>query len=852
MCYEIEVILKTLKEEFSLPLKEEENRRIIIWNDFDREFEDIVDKIDIEGVKIHKLTGDNDFYTKYLIEEEDAFSNYLIYNPINITDERDNWLIDMFLYSKAFYADNNSLMMRELNISNSLRDKFINYKSFFKSQERRKKVSLLIDNIDTEEKLELSVLAVLTNSKSIEFEDILRNILSESINDDENEKYLEIKKFGLYDAFVKYINKFYGFDLQGKSLKDFYFSLITTVISNYVDEGKLKSLKKYINKNKPNCLVFIDHWINHLKLSEKYEDFSSEYEREFNIDNLTDSLDVKEYKDIDVLRAFDRGIITYIANSIMNNLEDYDTYIEIIKNRRTKHFYKEYENIYEALICVIQMYKFYKKYKSGIPQKSCEKMFRQYIEEFYKMDFYYRKFYYFYDKKSSSDVLNKLKVLVENLYVNWFLGELGLNWTRSIDENMKNIWHIDGIENQRNFYKKYIHSKISKGERVFVIISDALRYEIGVEISEKLNEKVINSANVFPMLSTVPSITKLGMASLLPNNSISLSEDGRILVDGIDSRGIENRNKILNMNFKNSIAVDYHKIPKHKDEFIEYLKGYKLIYIYHDTIDATGDKGSTEIYTVDAVERSINEILDLVHKITTWLGGINIFITSDHGFIYQRSDLENSDKIGSNIENFIDRNRRSVILKENREFEDLIKIDMKYLLEGEGYYAYMPKSNIRFKMQGEGAKFVHGGLSLQEIAVPVVEYKFKRNTYKDRVEAQKAEIKLINESRKITNSIFTLNLFQTEKISEIVIPAVYDIYMTDDEYNIISNIETIIADLKSERPDDRVIKVKLVLKAVEYDKNKKYYLIIKDKETKEVIEEIAFNIKLSIVSHFDF
>lgn len=76
--------------------------------------------------------------------------------------------------------------------------------------------------------------------------------------------------------------------------------------------------------------------------------------------------------------------------------------------------------------------------------------------------------------------------------------------------------------------------------------------------------------------------------------------------------------------------------------------------------------------------------------------------------------------------------------------------------------------------------------------------------------------------------------------------------MADEDYNIISNIETIIADLESERPEERIVKIKLVLKVMEYDKNKKYYLIIKDKERGIIEEEIAFNINLSIVSDFEF
>ncbi|WP_271628811.1 BREX-1 system phosphatase PglZ type A [Caldicellulosiruptor sp. DIB 104C] len=847
-----EDIINALKKEFSSSLKDGEERKIVIWNDLEREFEDIIDQIQIDGVKVHKLTGNNNFYTKYLIEEQDPTTNYLIYNPIKITDERDNWLIDMFLYSSQFYADKISLLMRELNVSNSLRELFKKYKSFFNAIERRKKLSKLIDRIDTEEQLELSILAVLSGSKTIEFEEILRNVLMVSLEEEENKKYLDIKKYGLEDAFWEYVRKRYGFNLPNRTLKEFFIYLISTVLANYINEEKLNKIGKYIGKNKPNCVIFIDHWMNHVNDAKVYENLANEYEKEVDIAEIISRLDVNDYKDIDILKIFDKQIITYIVDSLENDLEDYDGYIELIKSRRAKHFYEKYENIYEALLNVIEMYKFHKKYKLGIPQTSVDKMFKQYVEEFYKMDMNYRKFCYYYDRQPESNILNRLNKLVENLYVNWYLTELGVNWTNAIDEQMKTKWSIIDVVNQRDFYKTYVKPRISKGERIFVIISDALRYEIGVEIAEKLNERVIGSTNIHAMLSSVPTITKLGMASLLPNETIEIKDDGKVCVDGIDSSGLENRNKILKKNFENSIAVDYHKLPKNKEEFLEALKGYKLIYIYHDTIDATADSGATEVYTIETIEKAIKEILDLVHKITNWLGGVNIYITADHGFIYQRKDLEESDKIDKEIANYIDRSRRSIISKENKDIDGVVKINMSYLLNNQGYYAYMPKSNIRFKIQGEGAKFVHGGLSLQEIVIPVIEFKNIRSTSKDAIKSEKAKIKLINESRKITNSIFTLNFFQTEKISEKVTPAIYEIYMRDENNNIISNIETIIADLENEKPEQRVIKVRLVLKAMEYDKSKKYYLVIKDKDKGLISEEIPFNINLGIISDFEF
>lgn len=845
-------IIESLKSEFNKQLKNGEKRKIVFWNDYEKEFEDTINEVNIDGVKIHKLTNKNSFATKYLIEEEDTESNFLIYNTAKIEDDRENWLLDIVLYSEQFYADKTSLIMKELEIDVNLRSIFNEYKDYFNAVERRKKISKFEFSIDTEEKLELAIMGALCNSKTLEFEEILKIILMESLDEEENKYYTNFHKYNIDKAFWKYAKVKYGFDKENKTLRKLLVYLISTVLGSYITEDKLSRISEFIGKNKPNCVIFVDHFQNHRTDSAKYDLLSEAYEKEVNIAPIIEDLDIEDFKDIDILKVFDRAIIKYIVNSLENKIEDYDRFIEIIRGRRTKHFYEQYEGVYEALLNVVEMHKFHKKYINGIPQKNNEKLFKDYIHEYYKMDTFYRKFYYYYDIQPESNVINKLKQLAENIYVNWYLAEVGTTWTYAIDNDMKNDWRIPGVVNQRDFYNTYVNPMVSNGERIFVIISDALRYEVGNEITERLNEEVINSTNIQAMLSTVPSITKLGMASLLPHNTISLREDGRVFIDGKDSSGIDNRNKILNDNFENSKAFDYQKLPKNKIEFLEELKGYKLVYIYHDTIDATADKGATEIQTFEVVQKAIDEILDLIRKIRDWLGGINVIVTSDHGFIYQRGDLEESDKITKEAVEVIDKNRRSFITKESREIDNLIKVDMNYILEDCNFNAYMPKSNIRFKVQGEGAKFVHGGTTLQETVVPVVSFKNIRSSYKNSIKAEKVKVKLTNEVRKITNSLFTLNFFQTERISEKTIPTTLYVYMIDDDKNIISNTETILADLPNDRPEERTFKVKLTLKAMNYDKNKKYYLIIRDKEVGVILEEIPFTISLGIASDFDF
>ena len=60
----------------------------------------------------------------------------------------------------------------------------------------------------------------------------------------------------------------------------------------------------------------------------------------------------------------------YIANSLLEQREDYEKYIELIEKRRSKHFYEKYQNIYEAIYYTVKMHEFIKNIRHGIPSRA--------------------------------------------------------------------------------------------------------------------------------------------------------------------------------------------------------------------------------------------------------------------------------------------------------------------------------------------------------------------------------------------------------------------------------------------------------------------------------------------------
>lgn len=847
-------IVSALQDIFNEPLKDGEERKIVFWVDKDQEFIEEIDQLTMDGVKVQTLSENNQFYLKHLLEEEDPSSHYLIYTTLELGLE-DNWLADTVYYSKMFYADRISLILNELQIDSSLRGVIKKYERFFHNKERYRKFQALGIESYSEEMIELAIMSVLCNVKVPDFEEVLKTVLMDTLEDSDNKFLTQMDKFFDIEVFWKYVFKQYGYERDTKTLKTLFIHMAVTAFSHSVNEQYLTSIKDFIAvRNRTNCLVFIDHWMHHKTDFEVFNEYVEMAEKEIQLSQVLQTVPIDEFKKAETFPYIDRAIIIYIANSLLEKLEDYEEYTKLIKLRRAKHFYERFANIYEALFYTVKMQEFYKEYQQGIPTGRAIDIYEAYQSKYYLMDTYYRKFYVAYDEESNHEILKKLKEVVEHLYTHWFIGELSANWSQAVKAEMTEQWSLPGVLNQQQFYSSIVAPHIRKGERVFIIISDAFRYEIGVELTERLNAETIGTCDIQSMLGVIPSVTKLGMASLLPHKSIDIDSKGQVFVNDKDSSGLENRKAVIESTVEDSMAVRFQDIVNmNKAGRRETFKGKKLIYIYHDSIDAMGDKASTEIYTFNAVEKALDEISALIKIIRDDLSGTNIYITADHGFLYQREPLKESDKIEKVQLETIEVKRRYALSKEKQNIPGQLTIDLASVIKNEQQlYAYVPNGILRNRMQGSGVNFNHGGASLQEIVVPLLSFKNKRAGQKGVQAISKVDIKLTSTTQKITNSIFNLNFFQTEKVEDKTKPRTVIIYMADEEGNVLSNEETIIGDRSFDNPADRTFKLQFVLKSITYDRNKTYYLIIKDTETGVITEKVPFTINLGIVSDFDF
>ncbi|MCD4820921.1 MAG: BREX-1 system phosphatase PglZ type A [Methanococcoides sp.] len=855
-------------------LDEFEKRKIVFWYDKDGTADEeglaqIEKALGERGIKLHVLNN-NFFATKKMLEKDDTESSYLIYSNEGERELELNWLVDVQLYSSRFENSRISDIKSEFEIVGYDLDRFLEkHQQFFASKKRVVPLKRMYQADWRGEEFLLGFLGVLSGSTTTDLKEIIRKMLINSLEENSNKVWEDIVRFELVEEFWDLVTRYFGYQSEEPTLNKLFLSFLITHISRNTDIN-LKKYKAYSNSLSNECEIFIKGWMDNSKDSAVFDKYceqlledNSQLKKYLNTE--IPKYDVTEYLEAESLAIFDKSIIRKLVDELGNDKEDFDNYLDWIANRKTKHWYPNFENLYSALEYAVKLHQFAKEFgEENVSDQNLNRFFRNYTERYYLMDHYYRKFYYHYDKDKQKESLKTTRESIEKLYNNRLLDKLLTRWSELISNEMDSRWNIELIDRQDEFYKLYIKNIIGRNDKdkIAVIISDAMRYEVAAELQEVLNKDTRGTVELKYMTGSIPSYTKLGMASLLPHQKLEYNNKN-VFADGISTEGIANRGKILEKMTPDSIAINYEDLMNIKrDEAREKFKGIRLFYIYHDKIDARGDHSASEHDVFDAAEDTISDVKKIIEKLTNFRILDNLIVTTDHGFIYKRDELESVDKVETNgfdKEKMIASSKRFILSEENIDLMNVHKFNMDYVINsetGNEMFAYVPQADLRFTMQGPNKNFVHGGAAPQEIVIPLIKYKYNQTADLDRkgIKHGKVGVTITNPNRKITSSPFSINILQTDKVTEKLLPRRFKVALWDrdgDEFKV-SDEKLVIAEDTSDEASDRQHKVTITLTGdIE---NKIYYVRLIDEDpteiNKDIIDPMPFEVDLLIVDDF--
>lgn len=847
--------------------------RLVFWYDPEQSFKDEIANLAVDGVTVLDMSGKSIFETKKQIELDEPASRFLLYFPYEQPSAERDWLLDVCLYSEQFFADASSILLNDLGIAHlSLREHLRKRQSFFANKQRFAALKRFITENEDEVSLDRKMIAVLVKAESSSLNDILLRLVADYAecvaSDSTTELIGLLDKFKLAESLWNELGRCYGYSSDEPSISDFVLRLFCTELWSQVDapaKDKDWLLNKVFKSSaaKAVALAFMASWRDSRSYAQSHDVVSRVIAKQLEVNVRCSDLGPSVLLECETFEVVEQIIIRGLVNSLLDTSVVVDrAHFSLILSRRLQGHWclvnKHYAAAYEALRNAEVLMYLRQQYTDGFYYASASAMYDGYVNELYQFDLAYRLFnehvHGLFSK--GAEMFRQLDENLENLYTNWYLHELGLAWDGHIEkEALLESWRLPKVNNQYQFYESEVKRRLAKQgtKRIFVIISDAMRFEVAHELKGLIGQEKRFETTLGSQLGVLPSYTQLGMASLLPHSGLSYQPDkgAAVYVDGQSSQGLDNRHSILKV-VKGMAVSAKTLLSWTNQEGRDAVRDAEVVYIYHDTIDAIGDKLPTEDKTFEACRTAIDELNDMVARVINRLNASRVIVTADHGFLFQQQGLQQPDKtsLKGTPAGAFEPKKRYVLGHDLPAGNDYWKGCIKETSNGTDETEFLiPKGAQRFHFMG-GAKFVHGGAMLQEVCVPVISIKVLRG--EKAADNQKKMVGVVSSSHaiKIVNNIDKLRFIQTEPVGESFVARKLDFYIVDERNNEVSSRERVNFDSTSSSMEDRLRDVKLKLVGSNFHRNNNYTLILEMVDTKTCYNKYAVTIDLAF--HDDF
>lgn len=857
-----------------------ENHRIVLWYDQEQAFVDTVNKLKLPDVQLINMAESSALQVKFQLELEDTSGKYLLYFPQPEPELEDDWFLDIKLYSRVFHADRISMIFNELGLQRpSLREHLRLRELFLASKARIAALGKLLPANADEDDIDMAMIAVLLSADAIDVATLLFTLGAAAVEEncllDKNPAVIEeMRKFGLQGTFLRALQDEVGYPASEQELSGEQPFLLGNLLVRLLTTGFCESISEIPEWARSNAIAsasaratsraFLSRWRDSSRFYQAYDVVSAKVAGSLRIAERLGPLSMESLANVATFEAVEKQIIIDMAKAIPQaERRDLENFADIIGQRLDGYWAsrhkddpvrRRYRQVYAALSAAIELFGLRAQYPDGFHFASCQQLYQAYCQTLYRFDQSYRH-YSAASRNAQLEILKPLDDEVEQCYAYWYLDQLGRAWGDRLEaENLLEHWSLPDVPAQQDFFQHWVSPRQDavRAKRIVVIISDAFRYEAAQELVEQINTKRYSKAELHTQLGVLPSYTTLGMAALLPHQTLEYREgvSDDVFVDGQSSKGTAARNRILAAH--GGMAVTAEEVKQWSREAgREALRNQQLVYVYHNVVDARGDSASTESETFLAVEQAIDELTELTRKVMMHFNTSTVIVTADHGFMFQMSKLEAADRTAlvDKPDNVLKSKKRYVIghglPPTNNAWHGSTK-NTAGTQSDTGFW--IPKAANRFHFVG-GARFVHGGAMPQEIIVPVVTVQQLRGEKAEQRTKHKVGVISTKSSLRMTANIQSFDLMQTDTVGDHYIPVTVAvaIYHGDEQ---VSSEEVVTFDCATDVMSERVKRVRLSLAGSDFDRKEDYFLVLRDKDLNTELERYRITIDLAFTDDF--
>ncbi len=817
-----------------------ESRRVVFWHDPDGQYATDLERLDLPGVQKICVANDELGVKKRLLLDEPT-SKFLVYRSGQVPAGIGNWLLDLELAYGVFTADRTALVAQDLGLAAPGIDEVIQaHEKFFNAGKRVQSLKALLNRDDDATDLRAKMTAALLGLRdSHSLLEITRTLLAENAKS-QHTKYSALVDYGLDNFYWIGVASIYGYESASPSIDDLVLWIFRKAIEGFQSDrpGGLQNIQLDFASLR-----------NDRRSQEVMATLAKRAAGDLDYKSRIEDASFRDLVAVDLFEETEQKIISDLARAVAERTVTLREVAEVARARQSSVWIDGYRRLYTAIVSASELLGELASLDLGM--QSFDVGLERYRRGWFRIDQLYRQFTFAYRTHDGPHPLEPVREQVEKSYTNKYVYALGNAWQQLVDQVDR--WHSSVLRSQTAFYSRYVEPLVRDGDKkAVVIISDAMRYEVADELGSLIRQEDRFDANLEAVLGVLPSYTQLGMAALLPHTTLKHSADAKtVLADDQPTNNTVFRGKVLGGVGGSAIQAEDFK-ALNAEERRELYKANRVLYVYHNRIDAAGDKPGTERQVFEAVEDTLRDIVDLVKKLAS-ANATNIFITADHGFLFQDEALADTFYLstqphGDDIKVV---NRRFVLgrgLKVDSAFAtfDAAQLGLQSDLE-----VQIPKSIHRLRLAGGGSRFVHGGATLQEIVVPVLAVNKKRKS-----DTRPVNVEVWPESDKITTGQVVVRLFQSEPVSDKVQPRTLRVGLYVGE-TLLSNQLDLTFDQASTDKRDRYQSARMLLSQESSDYNNRaveFRLEERIPNTNQwrVFAKAIYTLKRSFTSDFDF
>ena len=475
------------------------------------------------------------------------------------------------------------------------------------------------------------------------------------------------------------------------------------------------------------CVRLARSWRNSRDVRDSYVTVANKVEKELGLDQL--ELPVEPLKDNETFLCVERALLVHVENELFNAATP--ALLHLAEFRLSRFWADVIPAIQarwalistaaEVLIEADRVGKALKTAPTAVP--ALVKAYADDDEPWCLLDTHHRhmesrKYNFEFAISNDDHGLEKLITKAEQRYM-----EVGSELAKLFITHFQKAKHpIRGLLRQRDIFEKQVKPHLGEGKVAYVWV-DALRFEMARELCRLLKDDF--KLEVQPAIGTMPTITEIGMAALLPKAHESASVvtvgGGKLALE-IGGKVIKDRKDRVEFLKENAgVSVFDAKLddllPKPAKKVKDGIKNAQLILITSQEIDELGEADNTAQarLQIDGVlshlRRGVRVLAD--HGIKT------IVLVADHGHLFA-DEIGEDMKIeapGGKVE---DLHRRVWVGVGGNSELSYLRTSLTSLGVDSEFDIATPWTFAVFKSKGGSRAYFHGGLSPQELIVPVV------------------------------------------------------------------------------------------------------------------------------------